>query len=264
MSKSLMDYIKNNQENDVINKDKVITLLKEDLKENSQKGIEILFQSFRKLEEKEESFQISETLKAQMFDILVEVLTDNKGSFNLTNLAQEHLLRKDTRDGESEFKEWENIKEGDIVKLSSPQTESLLVVIQKINPAEEIATCVPLIPDTSIATESDHILEPKDSTLESDCTVLLHYEFDTSKQNISTYVGRVYKTQAGNMQGIPLAKKPGIKLKSPQDIRDIERARLARVINYYSAFPGSNNIDQFMLDSVIAGGYRRLDSGKNE
>ena len=140
MSKSLMDYIKNNQENDVINKDKVITLLKEDLKENSQKGIEILFQSFRKLEEKEESFQISETLKAQMFDILVEVLTDNKGSFNLTNLAQEHLLRKDTRDGESEFKEWENIKEGDIVKLSSPQTESLLVVIQKINPAEEIAT----------------------------------------------------------------------------------------------------------------------------
>ena len=260
MSKSLMDYIKN----DVISEDKVITLLEEDLKENSEEGLLMLFQELIELNIKGESFQISATLKAKMFDLLLKEFSDNKGSFNLTNLAQEHLLRENKRDGEAEILEWENIKEGYIVKLSSPQTESLLVVIQEINLSEELATCVPLITDTFIATESDHILKPEDSTLGSDCTILLNYQFETSKKNISTHVGVVFKKGDDNIEGIPLARKPGIKLKSPQDIRDIERARLARVINYYSAFPGSNNKDQFMLDSVIAGGYRRLDSGKNE
>ena len=121
---------------------------------------------------------------------------------------------------DEEILDWENIKEGYIVKLSSPQTESLLVVIQEINLSEELATCVPLITDTFIATESDHILKPEDSTLGSDCTILLNYQFETSKKNISTHVGVVFKKGDDNIEGIPLARKPGIKLKSPQDIRD--------------------------------------------
>ena len=203
-----------------------------------------------------ENYTLSETLRKDMENVFIKFLNENLGSMDMTHIAQRLLLRKDKKDSEAEVKtllkvnENDNpLREGDIVKLSSSEVEDLLVVIQQINTAETII-CAPFLTDTFIATQSALILNPNQSTLEVEAAILLDYSFELEPSHISSYVGRCYKPK-GNEQGLSSSIR-GISLKATQDVRDIERARLARVINFYAANDGAMNLENYKLDPIIA------------
>ncbi|MDC3278144.1 hypothetical protein OAV06_02285 [Acidimicrobiia bacterium] len=204
-----------------------------------------------------ENYTLSETLRKDMENVFIKFLNENLGSMDMTHIAQHLLLRKDKKDSEAEVKtllkvnENDNpLREGDIVKLSSSEVEDLLVVIQQINTLEMIITCAPFLTDTFIATQSALILNPNQSTLEVEAAILLDYSFELEPSHISSYVGRCYKPK-GNEQGLSSSIR-GISLKATQDVRDIERARLARVINFYAANEGAMNLENYKLDPIIA------------
>jgi hypothetical protein len=209
------------------------------------------------LEESDENYTISETLRKDMLDVFIKFLDENKGSMDMTYSAERFLLREDKKDSEAEVKtllkvnENDNpLREGDIIKLSSSGVEDLLVVIQQINTPGPIITCAPFLTDTFIATQSALILNPNQSTLEVEAAILMDYSFELEPSHISSYVGRCYKPK-GNEQGVSSLKR-GISLKATQDVRDIERARLARVINFYATNKGNINLKEYELDPIIA------------
>ena len=72
---------------------------------------------------------------------------------------------------------------GDVLKLSSPENESLLVLVNSIINESDVFECFPVALDTFISTQSSIILEPKDSTLETDLAVLLDYKFLVNKNH---------------------------------------------------------------------------------
>ena len=209
------------------------------------------------LDEGEKNYTISETLRKDMESVFVKFLDENRGSMDMTYIVQHLLLRKDKKDSEAEVKTLRKVnvsdnplREGDIIKLSSSEVEDLLVVIQQINTAETIITCAPFLTDTFIATQSAIILNPNQSTLEVEAAILLDYSFELEPSHISSYVGRCYKPK-GNEQGVSSSKR-GISLKATQDVRDIERARLAKVINFYASNEGAMNLENYKLDLIIA------------
>lgn len=209
------------------------------------------------LDEGEKNYTISETLRKDMQSVLAKFLEENPGSMDMTHIVHHLLLRNDKKDSEAEVKTLRKVnvsdnplREGDIVKLSSSEVEDLLVVIQQINTAETIITCAPFLTDTFIATQSAIILNPNQSTLEVEAAILLDYSFELEPSHISSYVGRCYKPK-GNEQGVSSLKR-GISLKATQDVRDIERARLARVINFYATNKGNINLKEYELDPIIA------------
>jgi hypothetical protein len=209
------------------------------------------------LEESDENYTISETLRKDMENVLIKFLDENRGSMDMAYSAEHFLLREDKKDSEAEVKtllkvnENDNpLREGDIVKLSSREVEDLLVVIQQINTPGPIITCAPFLTDTFISTQSALILNPNQSTLEVEAAILMDYSFELEPSHISSYVGRCYKPK-GNEQGVSSLKR-GISLKATQDVRDIERARLARVINFYASEEGTVDLKEYKLDQIIA------------
>ena len=88
------------------------------------------------------------------------------------------------------------------------------------------------------------------STQEVEAAIHIDYSIELEPGHISSYVGRCYKPK-GNEQGVSSLKR-GISLKATQDVRDIERARLARVINFYASEEGTVDLKEYKLDQIIA------------
>src|SRR6056300_1285652 len=56
------------------------------------------------LEESDENYTISETLRKYMLDVFIKFLDENKGSMDMTYSAERFLLREDKKDSEAEVK----------------------------------------------------------------------------------------------------------------------------------------------------------------
>ena len=233
-----------------IEKTGVKRLLSDNLKEKNRGAVNKLMEIMLTLEENNETFTISETLRSEMLNIIDNLLEENPGEFNLVNAAQHLLLKSDKKDSEAESKNLLSIKQGDIVKLSSNEVEDMLVVVQEVNHSSATILCAPFLTDIFIATKSSFILDPKDSTLEIEAAVLLDYLFEVDINHISTYIGRCYK-EKGNEQGISKHRR-GVSLKATQDVRDIGRARLARIINFYASNEATLKSSEYVLDPIIS------------
>tara|TARA_B100001564_G_scaffold350100_1_gene354048 strand:- start:4900 stop:5676 length:777 start_codon:yes stop_codon:yes gene_type:complete len=254
MSKSIISIIEDN-ENLIQEKNEKLTISSKNLTSNSRESLGDISSELILLNEEKKEYELTENLKKELLTMFENYL-ETEPSLDLANLAQMLFLTKDVREGEAEYKIWENLAPGDILKLSSPENESLLVLVNNTVNESGVVECFPVALDTFIATQSSIILEPKDSTLETDLAILLDYKFLVNKNHIDSYVGRCYSQS--NIQGLPKTKRNGYPLKGTQDRRDIERARLARIINYYAQTDGFQEKEKYMLDKVINLGKQRL------
>ena len=254
MNKSIISIIENS-ESLIQDKEKKITISSKDLSSNTRKSLGDICSEIILLNDKKREYELTENLKKELLTMFENYL-ETEPSLDLANIAQSLFLTKDLRESEAEYKTWETLAPGDLLKLSSPENESLLVLVNSIIHESDVVECFPIALDTFISTQSSIILEPKDSTLETDLAVLLDYKFSVNKNHIDSYVGRCYSQSS--IQGLPNTKRNGYPLKGTQDRRDIERARLARIINYYAQTDGFQNREKYMLDNVIDLGKQRL------
>ncbi len=254
MSKSIISIIEGN-ENIINDKEEKLTISSESLSSNTRKSLGDISSELILLNEENKEYELTENLKKELLAMFENYL-ESEPSLDLANIAQSLFLTKDVRESEAEYKTWETLAPGDVLKLSSPENESLLVLVNSIINESDVVECFPVALDTFISTQSSIILEPKDSTLETDLAVLLDYKFLVNKNHIDSYVGRCYSQSS--IQGLPKTKRNGYPLKGTQDRRDIERARLARIINYYAQTDGFQEKEKYMLDNVINFGKQRL------